>query len=359
MTVTWPTTPDTLPKPTSATYADDAGYLLDDQLANYATLLERLESVASGELFINGNYDWWQRIEAGTQTCTTTFNAITSFGPDRMFTLPVGASVNVSRNTGVPTTKSRFSAGIGGAASVTTVDHGQRIRSAYRTLYTQSLIFSAYVHNLTGAAFTPTLRIDTPAAADDWTTPTNRGASTLQSCADSAWTQVWAVVNPSAFTNINNGMSAYLRIPSGSMVAGDLVLIAQMSLRPGVALVPYLSPDPAAERLRCLPYYRKSYSEGVALQTDTTVGLVGAAFFGSGATNVYMGVPFGMPMWKIPTCRVWDKAGTANQFYKLVAATNHSAAAVTQLSTNGFTISSSTTSTEDMWVHFDAVSELT
>lgn len=310
-------------------------------------------------LIVNGNYAHWQRVESGSQTCTTSFNAITSFGPDRMFTLPAGASVTVARSTTTPDSKSRYSCAITGASSVTTVDHGQRVRSDYRTRYKQELTFSCYVRNESGASFTPTLRVDTPGAADDWTTPTNRLAQTLQACADSAWTRVSYTFDPSAYTNIDNGLSVALRVPSGSLVSGDVVRVAQFRLEPAAAVTPYVPPDPEIEKVRCQVYYRKSYSEGVALQTDTVVGLVGQAFAGSGATNVYITVPFGAPMWKIPTVRVWDKAGTANQFYKAVANTNHAASTTNFISTNGFLIANNTTATEDMFVHYDAVAELT
>jgi hypothetical protein len=359
MTVTWPTTPDTLPKPLSNTKRNAAGFELDVVITDHSTLLERLESVASGQLFINGNYDVWQRIEGGSQTCTTTFNAITSFGPDRMYTLPAGASVTVARSTTLPDARSRFSSSITGAASVTTVDHGQRIRSAYRTLYKQSLIFSAYIRNESGAAFAPLFRIDTPGAADDWTTPTNRFSTSLQSCADAAWTQVWTVVDPSSLTNTDNGMSVYIRVPSGSLVAGDVVRVAQMSLRPGVGLVPYLPPDPEIERWRCLPYYRKSYSDGTALQTNTIVGLAGGGIQGSGGTNVYANTSLDPPTWKIPTIRYWGKAGTANQFWNPVTAADANTVSLVGASTTSFNSLNSGTASEIMQFHYDAVAEAT
>lgn len=359
MTVAWPTTPDTFPKPTSATYEDDASFLHDVVHSDIATVLERLESVASGELFVNGNYDWWQRIESGNQVCATAFNPISSFGPDRMFTLPAGASVTVSQNAGVPNIRSRWSCLISGAASVTTVDHGQRIRSVRRTLYKQVLIFSAYVHNATGASFTPLIRLDTPGGVDDWTTPTNRYSASLQACPNLTWTQVWAILDPSALTNIDNGLSVYIRIPSGSMVAGDLVYISQMSLRPGVALVPYLPPDPDAELLRCLVYYRKSYHLGTPLQTNTTTGLVGAGSPGSGASNVYPTVFFDPPMWKPPTIRFWGKAGTVNQFWNQATSTDANIVAALWSSSHGFSAANSATASEVVQFHYDAVAELT
>lgn len=363
MTATWPTTPDTLPRPLPNTKRNASGFALSDQISDHASILERLESVAAGNLFINSNYDWWQRVESAAQTCTTTFNAITSFGPDRMFTLPAGASVTIQRSTTVPSNnRSRFSAAIVGAASVTTVDHGQRIRSAHVGLYRTTLTISAMIRNESGSAYTPTLRLDTPAAADDWTTPTNREAITLQSCADSAWTQVYATVDVSGYTNIANGLSIYLRIPSGSSVSGDTNRIAQFTVHPGVNIpMPFLPPDPETEKLRCLRYYRKSYNDGTALQTNTVVGLVGMGSYASGAQNWEIPYSFGgNPMWKAPTMRVWGKAGVANQFWiGAPTSTDNNTGNALSATTNGFVISNSATPAEQVFIHFDAVAELT
>lgn len=361
MTVTWPATPDTFPKPGAATKTNDTGFFLDEVITDHATVLERLESVASGELFINSNYDHWQRVEAGAQACPTTFNAITSYGPDRIFTLPAGAAMTITRAAafGSSLPKSRFVAGLGGAASVTTVDHGQRIRSAYRGSYKQPLVFGALLYNDSGASFTPTLRVDTPATADVWTTPTNRLSSTLQACPNAAWTLLLTVFDPSAFTNIDNGLAVYVRVPSGSLTAGKSVYFGQMSLRPGVGAVPYLAPDPEVERLRSLPYYRKSYSEGVALQTNTSVGLAGTGAHASGGANWYITTPFSLPMWKIPTVRLWSKDGTANQFYNPVLDTNNATINPTNQSTTGFEVRNASTPSEQIFFHYDAVAELT
>lgn len=220
-------------------------------------------------LVINGNFDHFQRVTAAAQTSTTTYSSNTSYAADRLYVLPAGASITQQRSTTVPNARSRYSLQVNGAASVTTVDIGQRIEAAIvNTRAAQSLVFSCYVRNESGAAFTPNLRIGTPGAADDFTTVTNRLDQALQSCADSAWTRVYHVFNPTAYTNLANGLDVALRVPSGSLVAADIVRVAQFDLRPGAALATYLPPDPATELLRALRY--------ACVQTGDTLVLEGA-----------------------------------------------------------------------------------
>lgn len=230
------------------------------------------------EILINTNFDIWQR-GTSARTNTTTYNRDTSFAADRFFARPSGASITTQRSTTVPDTNSRHSALLTGASSVTTVDYGQRLGAqVVNTQCFRSLVFSCYVRNVSGAAFTPNLRIGTPGAADDFTTVTNRLDQALQQCADSAWTQVYHVFDPSAYTNLANGMEVCLRIPSGSLVSGDTVYISQFSLKPGIALSPYTPPDPDIEQVRCLPYCRIMGANGNGTYNAATRILLSQTF---------------------------------------------------------------------------------
>lgn len=256
------------------------------------------ETANAGSLIINGNFDHFERVAgSGTQTSTTTYNVITSYAADRFFVVPAGASVTQQPSITVPDSKSQRSLLITGAASVTTVDIGQRIRAAIvgqRGM--QSLVFSCYVRNTSGSSYTPTLRIGTPAAADDFTTVTNRLDQTLQSCADSAWTRVTHVFDPSAYTNIANGMEVVLRIPNGSSVSGDTNRIAQFELRPGSAFVSYIAPDPDLALVQCQRYMRVYGGEA----TNEVAGTGQAA----STTSTRIDVLWDVPMRIAPTCSV-------------------------------------------------------
>jgi hypothetical protein len=240
-------------------------------------MLERLQSAVSGTLVINGAMQHFQR-GTGARTATTTYNTDTSYAADRFFVRPVGASVTVQQSATVPAgLAAETSLQITGAASVTTVDIGQRIRYATtQARGKQSLNFTCYIQNLSGSAFTPTLRIGTPASADNFTTVTNRLSQTLQAAADSAWTRVYHTFSPAAFTNIDFGMEVVLQVPSGSLVSGDTVRIWGFDLRPGVAsavqTMPYIVPDRELELLRCLPYCQVlGTGIGGAVNTSTRV----------------------------------------------------------------------------------------
>lgn len=251
-------------------------------------------------IVINGNYDHWQRTGGTAHTATTTFDVLTSFGPDRMFTRPAGASVTVQRSVTVPDARSEFSCLITGASSVTTVDHGTRIRAAIvKRWCKQSLLVHARFRNVSGSAYTPNLRVGTPASADDFTTVTNRLDQALQSCADSAWTHVYAIFDPTAYTNIDNGLEIALRIPSGSSVAGDTNYVAQFDVRPWAslaALPPYIPPDPDEDLLKALRYTR-------VFGGETTVDPVGSGLANS-TTAARAFTPLTPPMRVAPTLGV-------------------------------------------------------
>lgn len=273
-------------------------------------------SLVSPSLIANSNYDHWQR-GAAARTHTTTYNTDTSYSADRFFTRPAGASVTSLRSTTTPDIRSQFSCQINGAVSVTTIDHGQRIPSVIvNTRGRQPLIFSAYILNQTGAAFTPNLRIGTPAAVDDFTTVTNRLDQALQSCADNAWTLVYFAFDPTGYTNVSNGMEAVLRTPSGAVVAADAITISQFDLRPGSRRMAFAAPDPRLELLRCLPFYCKTFEQGVApaQNSGTRLGAVGYVCNVAGTAGaVGIGWRFPVPMRTAPTITTFNpNAANAN-----------------------------------------------
>lgn len=269
--------------------------------------------IPPADLIINGNMDVDQRLEGGVRTSTTTFDRDTSFACDRIFVLPAGASVTQNRSTTqLPANnRSQNANKIIGAASVTTVNCGQRISAEdVLTNGRQPLVFGAMIYNNTGASFTPSLLVDTPSALDNWAASTNRLTQVLQACPDAAYTQVWATFDPSAYTNIANGMSAYLQFPSGLLVAGKIVYVAQMRLNPGGVLLPYQPKKPSQHLADCQPYLEKSYDVGTALAAATATG----SWFVLTSDNITtklatVTVPFRAIKARAPTISYWDHAG--------------------------------------------------
>lgn len=260
-------------------------------------LLVPTSALMGPDISINGNFDHFTRVlGSGVQTSTTTYNKVTSYAADRFFVLPAGASVTQQRSTSVPINNlSQYSLLVNGAASVTTVDIGQRYEAAVvNDRCRTTLAFSAFIRNDTGAAFTPNLRVGTPAAADDFTTVTNRLDVALQLCADAAWTFVYGTFDPSGYTNIANGMEVALRVPTGVLVATKTAKVSQWSLRPGQRPMGFIPPDPALELWRSQRYSR---TFGGTLAAE----VAGFGFVLATATSATAGIPLSPPMRILPT----------------------------------------------------------
>jgi hypothetical protein len=243
-------------------------------------------AMLSPGLLLNSNFDIWQKGGAPL-SAPTTQNTTSSYNADRFFTLPAGAAVTVGINSSIlPNSRNNSVMLVTGAASVTTVDIGQRVRS--RVVFNrgkQSLVFSCYVFNSTGSAFTPNLRIGTPAAVDNFATVTNRLNQALQSCPNNVWTRVFFVFDPTVYTNLANGMEVVLRIPSGSLAgAGQTVYIGQFDLRPGNHLMEYYPPSAYLELLQCQEYLQ-------VLGTSLSLEPFGTGHWNS-ATAATVVVPF-------------------------------------------------------------------
>ena len=219
--------------------------------------------------FINGNLQVWQR---GTtaKSCTA---ATKTWRADRWFARPVGAAITYAQSATVPSGAiATYSALLTGAASVTTVDFGQRIESSDAiTNWQRERTFSAYIYNDTGSSFTPTLRLNTPSAADDYATNTNRLAATLQACPSGAWTQVSTTFTGSSYTNSTNGIELVLRIPDGSLTStGKSVKITQLQCEPGSVITAQEPRLITFEVILCQRYALKLANQVAGFAADAT-----------------------------------------------------------------------------------------
>lgn len=298
--------------------------------------------VPNQELIINGNYDHHQRKVAGTQTHTTTFNIDTSFSADRMFTLPVGASVTSARDaTHLPNSFAQYSELITGAASVTTVKHGQRVKSSIvLTRGKQPLLFQAWTL-FTGSSgpFTPSLLVGTPGAVDDFTTVTNRLTQTLLSCATGVGTYHSFVFDPSAFTNVGNGLEIALQFPSGMLVASNTVNVAEFSVKPASGYPGFIAPDPDQVLSDAQQYYWKTFPQATAVAQNA--GGVGAPMLVCTSTAngaIEMPVQFPRRMVKAPTLVAYDPYSTNANWGDGSSADSTKPATFLASSENGFTV---------------------
>jgi hypothetical protein len=189
---------------------------------------------------IDGGFELWPVTTDDTGVTTTR-----KYVP-HMFAVRTGAGTlgHVRRSTGIRSgAQVRYALELVGAGSVTDVDVDQRIEAASIPLIKRTVTFSAWLYNDTGGAFSPTLLVSTPSAADNWGSSTVRNGSgsgdALQSCADGAWTQIIWSADISGYTDIDNGVEFRLRIPSGSLDnSAKSVKIGEVQLDRGLVAAP-------------------------------------------------------------------------------------------------------------------------
>lgn len=263
---------------------------------------------------VNGNMAFAGRGASAASTGTPAITAAQAYRLDRFFCRPAGAAVTVQQDTTVPNTDSEFSAQINGAASVTTVNFGQRFEARRAKRLRKKLTFSCYVHNVSGAAFTPKFQLYTPTNANNFAAVNAIALDILlQSCADNAWTKISYTFDPSGITDIAKGFELSIQIPSGSCVAGDTIRVTQFQLERGAAATPF-SDAGDLEQQRCERHYEKSYEQA------TVPGTASASYY---FDFHIVSVPNQAKMCTVffktrkftatGTMRVWSFSGTANR----------------------------------------------
>jgi hypothetical protein len=213
--------------------------------------------------FRNGAMDVWQR---GASSLSATTSG--SYTADGWIVLPTGASVTCSQvsnnRTGALTL---WGLKVLGASSVTDVIVKQRIESYVAApLAGQVVTVQAQVYNNTGGSITPKLTVKHAGSQDNWTSPTTDvSAVSLQSCANSAWTQI--AYSFSAASGSNNGLEVGFDFGNNFGSSSDYIIITELDIRvtPGAtASATNSSPPPPelrpifAELPFCLRYYFNS-----------------------------------------------------------------------------------------------------
>jgi hypothetical protein len=303
------------------TNIDGVDTIFASDVNNLQDSVAAIEGILIGEdtnYFINGGFDLWQRTTNDTGVTTTRKYVADRWGVQT----GAGTLTSVARSTTLRTgARSKYSLQLTGAAGVTTVNVSQRLESSDVGRYKTTVCFSCYIHNVTGAAFTPKLMVSTPSSADNWGTSTvrNGGGSgeDLQECANNAWTQVYWTADVSGYTNIDNGIEFRIQIPSGSMVASDVVRIAEACLISGSRPRLFVGRAFAQEVALCQRFFSKSFALAIApgtasslgsvsYNTRTTVASSTAGFLWPGA------VRFPAEMRTTPSVVIYALDGTAN-----------------------------------------------
>lgn len=265
---------------------------------------------------INGQFDIFQRgasvsCPAGSRT----------FLADRWYVNPTGAAITQQSTTGAPppNAKTKNQLLLTGAVGATTVLIGQRIEAAEMPPLATTVTFQAWIYNNSGAPIVPVLLLGTPAAADDFTTVTNKLTQALQNCPNAAFTQVSFTVDMSAYANILNGLQVEIQLPNGSMSANTkTVYFAEADLHVGSSVVTFVRRPLSVELGLCLPFFEKSYDLNVAPGTITQagrIGLIGAtAGFFSAATSGSLYAQFKCRKRAVPSVSIYATfTGTINK----------------------------------------------
>jgi hypothetical protein len=227
---------------------------------------------------VNGAFDFWQR---GTSFTVTNANGYTA---DRFYCYAAGANATAARSTTTPTASiAPYSLEFTGAASQTALEIGQRIESQYMNALKTTVTFSAKVYNNTGAAFTPTIYIQTPTAVDNWAGLTNVVNNvSLQSCADGAWTTIYYTADWSGYSNISNGAAIIVEFGSAANANTKKIRITEWQVTPTPIIMPFQrsSATLAGELDACLRYFwaynvsdtnTQGFNAGLAISTTRAI----------------------------------------------------------------------------------------
>jgi hypothetical protein len=277
---------------------------------------------------INSNFDFAQRIGATTQTLTSS----KTYGLDRFYAYASAGSPTIQRSSAQAPSNgySLYSALLTGATSTTLVGVGQKIESVNaRMLSGKTLTFSCWVYNATAAAFIPVLNCGLASAIDNFTTVNPiSGMPTLQSCPQGVWTQVYGSFSLNGYSNVGYGMQVELQIPSGVLVASQLVYLSQMMLTETSMSAPNALPlfnmfakTYTHEYSACLRYYEKSYELDTIPGTASAPGAFWLPSGGSYNASQPLSIYFTVPKRIIITgsqVSIWSTDGTLGY-----VATNH------------------------------------
>lgn len=310
---------------------------------------------------INGSFNIWQR---GTAVATAT-SATRNYLADRIFVNPAGANVTQQQQTysaAFTGAVTQNALRIDGAASVTTVNIGTRLESSNMFSLLRTVTFSCYIYNNTAGSFTPSLLLGTPAAVDDFTTVTNKLTQTLQACPVGAYTQVSYSVDISGYTNINNGLQVEIQIPTGVLVAAQLIYVKEMQLEPGSSVTNFEYKLFSEDYFECKRYFQKSFLYATAPAQNA--GQTGShAVVSSGTTTliaVTATIKMSPSMRVAPTVTTYNPSAANTSWRNRTGSTDLACTAAAAISQDSFVLTQTGAATDVNYydIHWSATAEL-
>ena len=252
----------------------------------------------------NGDFAIDQEHEGASQTLTAA--AAAAYVVDQWYASCTGANITVQRVVG--TAPNQFALRFTGAASNTGFLLGQPIAAAdIAHLASGDVALSLQVKSssLTSLAW----KAYYANAADTFAAKTLIASGTITGITSALATKS---ITFNAGANAANGVA--IEFEGGALGATQTVQVEVVQLERGTVASPFERRSIRERFADCQRFYQKSYDLGVALATDTAVGLVGGTN-GNGAANAMVAVPFCVPMRVAPSAiAYWDKAGNASKF---------------------------------------------
>ena len=228
---------------------------------------------------MNPGFQVWQRDSTGPISCVV---ATDTFTADRWFVNPSGVGpYTVQRADAVFTSPNygQYVMRINGGAGLTQVELGTRIEAADVARLRagdSSLNISFRLLNTTGTTVTPTVRVSTANAENDFAggvaTPTTTGL-TPATRATGAQGYHSTSFNTSAYAN-NNGLEISITFVGAAAMAAGSLDIGELILEWGKDRSIYVEPAFSDELRRCQRYYEKTFDYSVTPADN--VGAAGA-----------------------------------------------------------------------------------
>ena len=307
---------------------------------------------------INGDMRIDQRNAGASQTFTAA--AALAYSVDRFYGYCTGANVTGQRVAG--TSPNEFVYRFTGAASVTAIGFGTRLEATNTTDLAGSTatlsvqLANSLLTSVTWTAYYASTKDQFGTLASPTRTQIATGTFTVTSTLTTYNTQISI---PSAATT---GIEIVFTV--GAQTSGTWT-IDNVQLEAGSTATEFERRPIGTELALCQRYYSKSYEDGTAPGSATTLGLV---FAGKLSTNSYgyCSVNYDVKMRAAPTINYWDGNGNASKFSYLPE--NSASSTFTHnidaglapfnISSRSFCVSASFDVVNSSFLHFQASAEL-
>lgn len=276
---------------------------------------------------INGSFQVWQRSSAATISCVAAANTFTA---DHWYVNPTGAVTTVERSAAPGWTapqRSTYAFRLNGVLLLTQFVLGTRIESVNvpRLRVNGDVNFSMRVRNAgTGVSITPTLRVATADALNNFTVVTVQATNAFTAVANNAEAYLNFTFDTAAYPN-NFGLQLEVTFVGSAAIAAGQVYVGEVILEWGKSRSHFVEPEFSSEFEQCERYYEKTFNYtttpadfvsqagAVLCYGDTSVNTTGVGLLGSWFFKVHKWSNAYTLNWYNPT----PGAASAGRFHNL------------------------------------------